>query len=488
MLKIIYTIFLLIVTVTCIAQEQKKSLFDLPDKAIASLTKKYQNLDKQIEKETENYIVKLEKQEAKLQKKLHTKDSTKAKEQLAGMQEHYKKLRARMQKATTNPQLANEYFPQVDSVATTAKYLLASNPNNASLKELNQSIATMQSKLQASVDIKRMMKTRKDQLRNQLKDLGVTKQLDGISKETFYYKQQIAEYKTLLKDKDKAQQKLLGLVRESNVFKDFMKKNSFLAKLFPQQGAGGASNVFPAGLQTREEILNELQTRFGSNNPLANGSGVGGGGNFIQDQLNKAKTGFNKLKQDANKAGDNVADADMPNFKPNTQKSKSFLKRLDFGMNMQSVKSNVMLPTTSDIAITVGYKLNDKSTIGIGAAYKLGWGNGWQDIKLSTQGWGCRSFVDVKLFPKAKQGVGRLFKNLWISGGYELNYLSELKEKNNPFSSIQYSVWQESALMGLSKKYSKGKKKAQVQLLYNFLYKQTIPQQQPLVFRVGWGL
>ena len=72
----------------------------------------------------------------------------------------------------------------------------------------------------------------------------------------------------------------------------------------------------------------------------------------------KAKAGFNKLKQDDNKAGSGVADADMQNFKPNTQKSKSFLKRLEFGMNIQSVKSNLMLPTTSDIALTIGYKLN----------------------------------------------------------------------------------------------------------------------------------
>jgi len=466
--------------------QEKVSLFDLPEKAITTLTKKYQKVNEHITKETENYIAKLEKQEAKLQKKLHSKDSTKAKEQLAGMQQHYQNLKGRLKKADTQPQLANEYFPQVDSVATTAKYLLASNPNNAALKELSQSVASMQSKLQASAEIKKMMKARKDQLRKELKELGVTKQLDAISKETYYYKQQIAAYKALLKDKDKAQQKLLGIVRESNLFKDFMKKNGFLAKLFPQQGAGSLSNAFPAGLPTREELMNEIQTRFGGNNPL-NTVGAGGGGNFIQEQLSKAKNGFNKLKQDANKAG-NIADTDMPNFKPNTQKSKSFLQRLEFGMNMQSVKSNVLLPTTSDIAVTVGYKLNDKSTIGIGGAYKLGWGSGWNDIKLSTQGWGYRSFVDVKLFPKAKEGVGRLLKNLWLSGGYELNYLQELQNKTTSGSTIQYNAWQEAALMGISKKYSKGKKKAQVQLLYNFLYKQTIPQQQPLVFRVGWGL
>jgi hypothetical protein len=102
MLKIFYTILLLITTATCIAQEQEKSIFDLPEKA--------------------------------------------------------------------------------------------SNLHNVSLKALNQSIATMQSKLQSSVDTKKTMKARKDELRNQLKDFGVTKQLDGISKETYYYKQLTTQY------------------------------------------------------------------------------------------------------------------------------------------------------------------------------------------------------------------------------------------------------------------------------------------------------
>ena len=157
-------------------------------------------------------------------------------------------------------------------------------------------------------------------------------------------------------------------------------------------------------------------------------------------------------------------------------------------MNIQSVKNNKILPTTSDIALTVGYKLNDKSTVGVGLAYKMGWGNGWNDIKLSTQGYGYRTFVDVKLFTNTTVGFGKLFKNLWISGGYELNYISELENKTNEITKVDYKAWQESALMGLSKKYNAGKKKAQVQLLYNFLYQKSNPQQQPLIFRVGWGL
>lgn len=74
----------------------------------------------------------------------------------------------------------------------------------------------------------------------------------------------------------------------------------------------------------------------------------------------------------------------MPDCKPNTQKAKTFLQRA----NVQSQKTNRILPVTSDLAYTAGYKLNDKSVIGVGVSYKLGWGSGWQHITLTNQGMG----------------------------------------------------------------------------------------------------
>ena len=488
-LKKSFSLILIFISLQVIAQEQKRTVLNLPEKAIETLTKKYQKINENLNKQTIAYINKLEKQESKLQKQLLTKDSVQAKIHFANSQTHFQKLRARLEKANQSEQLTKEYFPQVDSVFSAANFLQLNNQQNSSVKVLSQSIATMQSKLQATADIKKMLKQRKDQLRTQLKDLCVTKQLDAISKETYYYKQQIAEYKLLLKDKDKAQQKLMCFVRENGAFKDFMKKNGLLAKLFPQLGSGSSlSKTFPKGLPTYQEILNELQEKFGSNNPLSSNNNFGGGTSFLQQQLNKAKTSFAKLKEEANNAGKSVSDADMPDFKPNNQKTKKLLQRLEFGMNIQSVKNNKILPTTSDIALTMGYKLNDKSTIGIGIAYKMGWGNGWKDIKLTTQGYGYRSFIDVKLFTNTNEGFGKLFKNLWISGGYELNYNSELENKTNEITKVDYRAWQESALVGVSKKYNAGKKKVQVQLLYDFLYQKSNPQQTPLVFRVGWGL
>ena len=173
------------------------------------------------------------------------------------------------------------------------------------------------------------------------------------------------------------------------------------------------------------------------------------------------------------KAGND--DAEMPDFKPNNQKTKSFKKRLELGTNLQTVKGNNFFPSTTDMAISVGYKLNDKSIIGIGSAYKMGWGKDIRHIAITHQGIGLRSFADY-----------RIKGSLWLSGGAEMNYRSQ-------FSNFEilndYTPWQKSALLGISKKYQVSKKfRGNMQLLYDFLYKEQVPRTPPLLFRVGYTL
>ena len=73
---------------------------------------------------------------------------------------------------------------------------------------------------------------------------------------------------------------------------------------------------------------------------------------------------------------------------------------------------------------------------------------------------------------------------LWISGGAEMNYRSQFKN----FEILDdYSPWQKSALLGISKRYRISKKvKGNMQLMYDFLSSQQIPKTQPVVFRIGY--
>jgi hypothetical protein len=167
----------------------------------------------------------------------------------------------------------------------------------------------------------------------------------------------------------------------------------------------------------------------------------------------------------------------MPDFKPNSQKVKNFWQRIELGTNVQSVKSNGYFPVTSDVGLSAGYKLNDKSVVGIGMSYKMGWGENIRRIKLTHEGVGVRSFFEFKLK-----------SSFYGSGGFEYNY-------QQPFNSFRqlrgFDSWQRSGLIGVSKVLavqSKLFKKTKVQLLWDFLSYQQLPRTQPIKFRIGYQL
>ena len=185
-------------------------------------------------------------------------------------------------------------------------------------------------------------------------------------------------------------------------------------------------------------------------------------------ELNKLKDKINQL------GGSGGGDPEMPDFKPNSQKTKSLLKRLEYTADVQFGKTNSLLPSTANIGLGIGYKLNDKSIAGIGLSYKVGMGT-LQYISITHQGLGLRSYADYKI-------KGSFF----LSGGYEMNY-------NAAFKNIEqlknYEAWQRSALIGLSKKYKISKKvKGEMKLLYDMLANQHLPVSQPIIFRAGYKL
>jgi hypothetical protein len=212
-------------------------------------------------------------------------------------------------------------------------------------------------------------------------------------------------------------------------------------------------------------IQEELVQRFGSTANVHQ---------TIHQNLRDAQSQLSQLKNKINQSGGGSNDMEMPDFKPNSQKTKSLRNRLELGTNLQTVKSNRYFPSTTDIGLSVGYKLNDKSVVGVGTSYKVGWGKDIKHITISHQGIGMRSFVDYKI-----KG------SIWISGGGELNYRSNFK---NLEILKNYSAWQRSALIGLSKKYKVSNKvKGNMQLMYDLLWTEQIPRTQPVVFRIGYA-
>lgn len=460
----------------------------IDSKVMKGLEKEYSNMQSKLNKQSARLLLKMQRQEDKLHKKVNAIDSVKAQEIFTSeVSQRYSELQSNLSKSTDKFKRfpLKEYIPGIDSVQTSLNFLTKNSKllpadKIEELKSVTAQLKDLQNEFQKANDIQAFVREREAFLREQLMNTGLGRQLTGINKQVFYYQQQLSEYKQLLNDKEKLKQKLLETVRTLPAFQKFWQKNSYLAALFPvpSNPAGGTGQL--AGLQTRAGVQAAINQSMGlpANTPPS--GGVGGG---FQQQLDAAQAQLNQLKDKLYKIGNGGGSSDiiMPDFKPNKQKAKPFLKRLEYGFNIQSEAGRYSLPAMSDMALTLGYKLSDNKRFGIGASYKVGWGN-MQHIHISSEGVGLRSYLDIKIPTIAN---GKMFGGLWFSSGVEYNYLSSFRSIQELHNNVD--VWQRSALLGISKKYKVGKKEGNMQLLYDFLHNQQTPPGTALKFRMGYS-
>ncbi|THU31200.1 hypothetical protein FAM09_29375 [Niastella caeni] len=461
-------------------------VINFPSSFFTKVNKKTAQLEERLTKQTEKYLQKLAKQEQRLQRKLSKIDSTAAKQLFANSESQYTKLRSEIAGDSVVTGRSGAYIPGMDSLKTSLSFIEQNSSLLSSAKEAKKKaqeslagVSGLQSKLQQTEQVKAFIRQRKQLIKESLSKYtnlpkGLTKGLADFNKQAYYYSAQLKEYKEMLNDPDKMIQKGLSLLNKLPAFTQFMKQHSELASLFRLPDNYGTPQSL-AGLQTRAQVQQQIQSQLAGGGPNAQ--------QYLQQNLQAAQSQLNQLKDKINKlGGSSSGDADMPDFKPNNQKTKSFWQRLEYGTNFQTAKNN-FFPTTTDMGLSVGYKLNDKSTVGVGASYKMGWGKDIKHIAITHQGMGLRSFLDIKL-------KGSFF----ASGGLEYNYQPlKADSVNTPSTGAHWdeiSSWQKSGLVGISKIISiKSKffKKTKLQLLWDFLSYQQVPRTQPLKFRVGYN-
>jgi hypothetical protein len=444
-------------------------VISFPDKFFSALGKKTSSVEQKLNKQTDRYLSKLQRQEDKLRRKLYKKDSSLAKQLFDGVNQKYAQL-----KSTTGnvSKFQNVYSGHLDSLSTALDFVKGQNiTGNPELQKALTQYQELQQSLNASDQIKKQLQAREQVLKEQFQKLGMVKELKQFRLDVYYYQQQVREYKQAFEDPSKLEEKLMEVVMKVPQFQDFFAKNSLLGSLFnlPSSTAMN-SNASLAGLQTRAMVNQSLIDRFGSTNAIT--QQLQQNVSTTQSQINDLK---DKMKSYSSGSYGNASDGDIPGFKPNNQKTKTFLQRLEYGGDIQSQRSTYFFPVTSDIALSIGYKINDKASIGIGAAYKLGWGSNWNHIQISHQGVGLRSYLDWKI-----KG------SFYFSGGYEQNY----KALINSIDQLRdFSAWQSSGLIGVSKKYSISKKmNGEIKVLWDFMSYQQVPKTQPILFRVGYTL
>jgi hypothetical protein len=464
-----------------------QTLNSLSTKELNAVNNRYSLLDKLIEHQTEKMLQRMQKREASLQKQMQGKDSLKAKQLFAQTQIEYQQLLIKLQsppgKNITNP--LRDYIPVVDSMQTAMRFLSQANNYKipgipldklAQVQAVSQQLLQLQTRLQNAGEIQQYIAQREQFLKNSLSGFGLGRKLTGINKESYYYQQQLAQYKSLLHDPKKIEEKALFVITQQPAFESFMQKHSYLSQLMGLPADYG-SEASIAGLQTKAQIHKLIGQKMNSMPGTGTSTNSFGGGQFLNQQMQVAQQQLSHLQNKAmflGNGGGSSTNMVMPDFKPNSQKTKSFLNRLEYGFNIQTQKTNTLLPTTSSLGLILGYKINDKSTLGVGASYNLGVGNGINHIQFSSQGVGLRSYLDIK----AKG-------SFWISGGLEYNYFQAFQKIQQLYN---MDAWQKSALLGITKKYKITKNKTcNIQLLYDFLYRDHLPVSPPLLFRMGYS-
>ena len=461
-----------------------KSSSKISDRLCSKIDSKSAKLDLDIENESETYLQKFAKQEAALKTQLYKNDSNSAKYLFfSNPEQQYFSLIHKI-KADTAKLIKpsnSEYLPYADSLQGILKFLngnpsilsTTSKLNSSNLQASLGNIQTLQSKMQDAEVAKQFVEARKEQIKQYILahtqlPTEVSKIYDQYNRQLYYYTQQLNEYKEIFNDPDKMTSAALKMLNRIPAFNSFMQKNSFLSGIFNMPGDYDLNNSIP-GMQSRDMIKQMLQTQIS-----------GGGSNAasaLTQSLASAQGQLQNLKDKISSLGGSSENADLPKgFQPNDQKSKSLFKRLEFGINVQNTQSSHFFPTMTDFGLSVGYKLNNKSTIGVGGSYNVGWGTNINHIKISSQGAGIRSFFDYKI-----KG------SIYATGGFEYNY----QKIDYSISQNHYAnIWQKSGLIGLSKVVSMNSqyfKKTKIELLWNFLSYQQIPRTQPILFRVEYN-
>lgn len=488
-LKVIGAFVVLCVSVCLNAypqQLQEDSTFratDIPEKSLNRISQKSDHYFHAINSRSVAALNRMEKLENKYYRKLARIDSGKAKEIFLDSKEFYDKARAVLQnKLDLTKRKAVVYVPWLDSVSTTLRYLgkLNLNYDPASFPEMKgidktlESIKSLQEMLGKSKSITKLIDERKNMLVRQFQDIGLLKDLKKLQTTVYYYKAQLAEYKDALNEPDQLFSKSIRLLQKIPAFNEFYSRNSILSQYFrpaPSNPQDPAYLQSLTGLQTRESVSKIMQEKLGTEKiPDAQqqlDQLVQGSQSEIDRLKSKIVTGLNQLSKEAEQ---------IPNFKPQSSKTKTFFKRLEYGMNIQTKKATSFYPISTDIGVSVGYKINDKSIVGIGASYSFGWGKDFKHIQISHNGVGLRSFVDWNI----KWG-------LWLTGGYEMNYNQVFRD----FSQLNsFDAWKHSGLIGLSKNIpvnSKYLKFSKAQVLLDLMSFKQVPRTQALLVRVGYG-
>lgn len=444
----------------------------LSGKYISDMGNRSAEYQEKMQASTAKYLDRLKAEEQTMQQQVNKIDPAAANRIFAGAQQSYDNIQNDLKNNAQNVlKGCGKYIPGVDSAITSLKFLQQGNSISGKLTGQMSQVTIALSKVNALEDqfkktdnVEDFIKQREDYLQQQLGSYNIPG-LQQFKQQSAYFAQQMADYKAAWDDPSRMEAKAMTVLNQIPAFQNFMKKNSMIAGLFNLPDDYATNGL--AGLQTKDQIQKLMQQQMQLMGPK--------GGETAQQNIADAQGALSSLRSKLNQGGS--SDLSMPDGQMNNQHTKIFLKRIQYGISMQSIKANFYFPNQTTFFLTAGYKINSKNTIGIGINYSVGWGRDIQHISISSQAIGFQSFGDFKI-----KG------SFYGSAIMEYNY----SEPFRSFSQLsQTGLWEKSGLIGLTKMVSIKSnlvKNTKLQLLWNFLAYYQVPRiSQPLVFRVGYN-
>lgn len=444
-------------------------------RTLSRIESRLKRLNVSITRNTTRYLRGMSSGEQALRNRIASTDSSAAAGLFAHTSGTYQGLEQRVRADTGGQAFRGTYIPTMDTVRG-ALLFLQQHPEmtNASAARVQADLVqlqTLQTRMQDADQVKVFLRQRQMQIGSFLQqhpalqgNLGSA--YSSLNKRVYYYSQLVRQYKETLNDRAALEGKALAALQGLPVFQSFMKTHSQLGSLFSvPAGTAAATNI--SGLQTKTEVARQLQGQLGGVEPSASSP--------LQGKLQAAQAQLDGYKAKLNRLGAGNGDMAMPDFKPNDQHTKTFWSRLEYGTDLQTIHTNYYFPMVTDLGLSLGYRLGHENIAGIGASYKLGWGNGIQHVALSSQGVGLRSFVQL-----------HIKSSFSATGGFEYNY-------TQPFTSFReirvIQDWTKSGLIGMTKTISLKSQffsKTTLSLLWDFLSYEQVPKTQPILFRVGY--
>lgn len=433
--------------------------------------RKIERVNKQIENRNNKIFKKLDRAKDKLSK-IDSNFSNTSNSIAIQSQKGFEVIGTNLNEQLTKFDL-NNYNPSLDSLSTLLNYINKSNVTN--MLPIQQ-LGTLQNEFQrlngyklsifnyiniiSNYNIKDEFGKGREKVEENLQKL--TRRLDDLRVET----EQLQNVSSIRGITSIPQ---IRQIYTSDDFFDFFNSNSFISKFFSRKNRSiGDVDLEKelVGLQTKEVLLADIRTRFGSH--------VNSVSELVRKDLPQSSSGLDQLSELKDRGNSVLEEKQQKAFSNQVQDKSTSKTKSEIGFTIQTSRPNILLPFTTDLGLSYGFAIGKKFITGAGASYRFSITNIFQNASFSSEGYSLRYFIHFKIN-----------KNFRITNEYDYGFLHNMPVVRQDQNIIQ-SNNQKRYTLGVMKSLPLKKKKYNIEVMYDLLHKSNPIQAQPFIFRTGF--